>query len=120
MSNAAGALNENFKIGDIMILNDHINFLGLAGVSPLRGLKDERMSGPNAVMNGGDVANADYSFSSDDSGRQKRVQLFGNPPFPQINSSWTCGQTDFRPDGERSRHVHARARSFLRRIRPSK
>lgn len=42
MSNAAGGLEDDYNIGDIMILKDHINFIGLAGESPLRGPNDDR------------------------------------------------------------------------------
>jgi len=28
ITNAAGGLNENFKVGDLMLINDHINFMG--------------------------------------------------------------------------------------------
>lgn len=38
MTNAAGGLNSNFAVGDLMILNDHINLAGLGGTHPLRGL----------------------------------------------------------------------------------
>ncbi|WP_199119695.1 purine-nucleoside phosphorylase [Pedobacter sp. ASV28] len=38
VSNAAGSLNPDFKKGDLMIINDHIN---LQPESPLRGLNDE-------------------------------------------------------------------------------
>lgn len=48
MSNAAGGINENFKVGDIMILRDHVNFIGLGGLNPLRGPNDERW-GPRFV-----------------------------------------------------------------------
>ena len=30
-----------YKVGDLMLVKDHINFLGLAGESPLRGPNDE-------------------------------------------------------------------------------
>lgn len=40
VSNAAGSLNENFKKGDLMIINDHIN---LQSESPLRGLNDNEL-----------------------------------------------------------------------------
>ncbi|KAG0679064.1 hypothetical protein C6P40_002880 [Pichia californica] len=38
VTNAAGGINESYKPGDIMVINDHINFPGLAGQHPLRGL----------------------------------------------------------------------------------
>ena len=37
LTNAAGAINPAFRAGDLMLLTDHLNFLGMAGVSPLRG-----------------------------------------------------------------------------------
>ena len=42
ITNAAGGLNPNYKVGDIMLIKDHINFQGFAGDSPLRGYNDER------------------------------------------------------------------------------
>lgn len=41
VTNAAGGLNPEYNVGDIMILNDHINFPGLAGNHPLRGPNEE-------------------------------------------------------------------------------
>lgn len=41
-THAAGGLNENYEVGDIMMIKDHINFLGLAGNSALRGPNDDR------------------------------------------------------------------------------
>lgn len=41
-TNAAGGLNPKFKVGDIMLLDDHINFPGLSGLHPLKGANDER------------------------------------------------------------------------------
>ncbi|EWC45089.1 putative purine nucleoside phosphorylase [Drechslerella stenobrocha 248] len=37
VTNAAGGLNPDFEVGDICLLNDHINFPGLSGLHPLRG-----------------------------------------------------------------------------------
>ncbi|KAF3935575.1 hypothetical protein ABW19_dt0203427 [Dactylella cylindrospora] len=37
VTNAAGGLNPDFQVGDICILNDHINLPGLSGIHPLRG-----------------------------------------------------------------------------------
>ena len=37
VTNAAGGLNPEYKLGDIVVLNDHINLPGLGGIHPLRG-----------------------------------------------------------------------------------
>jgi len=37
VTNAAGAVNPEFEPGDLMLITDHINFMGMAGLSPLRG-----------------------------------------------------------------------------------
>jgi purine-nucleoside phosphorylase len=37
VTNAAGGINRNFKVGDLMMITDHINFLGMAGNNPLVG-----------------------------------------------------------------------------------
>jgi purine-nucleoside phosphorylase len=41
LTNAAGGLNRNFHVGDLMLLNDHINYIGMAGHNPLVGPNDE-------------------------------------------------------------------------------
>lgn len=41
-SNAAGAVNHSFKVGDIMLQIDHVNIMGLAGIGPLIGYNDPR------------------------------------------------------------------------------
>jgi len=45
VSNASGGVNSNFKVGDIMIITDHINMMPL---HPLHGKNDERF-GPRFV-----------------------------------------------------------------------
>jgi len=42
VTNAAGGLNPEYKVGDVMIIKDHLNFPGMGGDSPLRGPNDER------------------------------------------------------------------------------
>ncbi|VDM31531.1 unnamed protein product [Hydatigera taeniaeformis] len=41
-TNAAGGLHQNYDIGDIMVVKDHISIPALAGISPLTGPNDER------------------------------------------------------------------------------
>ncbi|KAK7909939.1 hypothetical protein WMY93_014623 [Mugilogobius chulae] len=42
LTNAAGGLNEDFKVGDVMIIKDHINMPGFSGFNPLVGPNDDR------------------------------------------------------------------------------
>jgi purine-nucleoside phosphorylase len=37
ITNAAGGLNPSYRTGDLMVLSDHINLMGLAGLNPLVG-----------------------------------------------------------------------------------
>jgi purine-nucleoside phosphorylase len=37
ITNAAGAVHPDFEPGDLMLLTDHINLVGMAGLNPLRG-----------------------------------------------------------------------------------
>ena len=48
LTNAAGGLNPAYRVGDLMLLNDHINFVGMAGHNPLIGPNDESF-GPRFV-----------------------------------------------------------------------
>ena len=42
VTNAAGGVNADFQVGDVMIIKDHINIPGFAGNNPLKGANDER------------------------------------------------------------------------------
>lgn len=42
VTNAAGGLNPDYNVGDLMIMNDHLNMPGLAGRHPLVGPNDAR------------------------------------------------------------------------------
>ncbi len=37
VTNAAGAVNPGFNPGDLMLITDHLNMVGMAGLNPLRG-----------------------------------------------------------------------------------
>lgn len=50
-TNAAGGLNENFNVGDIVIVKDHINLMGFAGNNPLQGPNDTRFGPRFPPMN---------------------------------------------------------------------
>jgi purine-nucleoside phosphorylase len=43
VTNAAGGLNPSFSAGDVMLITDHINFMGMAGIHPLVGRNDETL-----------------------------------------------------------------------------
>ncbi|MDW8326257.1 MAG: purine-nucleoside phosphorylase [Anaerolineales bacterium] len=40
ITNAAGAINPEYEPGDVMLIEDQLNLMGMAGVSPLRGPND--------------------------------------------------------------------------------
>ncbi|CAH1100172.1 unnamed protein product [Psylliodes chrysocephalus] len=50
-TNAAGGLNSNYRVGDIMLVKDHINLMGFAGNNPLQGPNDERFGPRFPPMN---------------------------------------------------------------------
>lgn len=37
VTNAAGAINPDYEPGDLMLINDHINLIGMGGANPLQG-----------------------------------------------------------------------------------
>lgn len=42
VTNAAGGVNPDFHVGDVMLIRDHVSLMGLAGIHPLVGPNDER------------------------------------------------------------------------------
>ena len=48
LTNAAGGINTAYQAGDIMVINDHISLIGMAGFSPLVGPNDDEL-GPRFV-----------------------------------------------------------------------
>lgn len=43
VTNAAGGLDPTFRPGDLMLITDHINLIGMTGLNPLRGPNDPRL-----------------------------------------------------------------------------
>jgi purine-nucleoside phosphorylase len=43
LTNAAGGLNKSFSAGELMLITDHINLIGMTGANPLRGPNDETL-----------------------------------------------------------------------------
>ena len=41
LTNAAGGINSAYEVGDLMLIEDHINMPGMAGANPLMGPNDE-------------------------------------------------------------------------------
>ncbi|KAK1800008.1 hypothetical protein P4O66_006509 [Electrophorus voltai] len=52
VTNAAGYLADSYHCGDIMIIRDHINIPGLAGLNPLNGPNDEKFGPRFPSMSG--------------------------------------------------------------------
>ncbi len=43
VTNAAGGINKAYRVGDLMLISDHINLVGMAGLNPLRGPNDDSL-----------------------------------------------------------------------------
>jgi purine-nucleoside phosphorylase len=43
VTNAAGGINADFRAGDLMLITDHINLVGMTGRTPLRGPNDDSL-----------------------------------------------------------------------------
>lgn len=101
VTNAAGGLHGSYKVGDIMILKDHINLPGLAGQHPLKGPNDNRFGGRFFALN----ESYDKSFRTyakdiaKELGLQDRVHegvyaMLGGPNFEtvaELRMLRTCG-----------------------------
>lgn len=51
ITNAAGGVNQDFAVGDLMLIEDHINFAGMAGFNPLVGPNLEEFGTRFPAMN---------------------------------------------------------------------
>ncbi len=43
LTNAAGGINPTYAVGDVMLIEDHINFPGMVGANPLMGPNDDSL-----------------------------------------------------------------------------
>jgi purine-nucleoside phosphorylase len=43
ITNAAGGVNKAFKPGELMLITDHVNLIGMTGGNPLRGPNDDQL-----------------------------------------------------------------------------
>lgn len=91
VTNAAGGLNKTFKIGDIMIIKDHLNLPGFSGESALRGANDDRFGprfpalntayNPKLMMIAKQVAS---ELGMDDYMREGVYTMVGGPSYETI------------------------------------
>ena len=75
LTNAAGGVNRRFKVGDLMVVTDHINFMG---VNPLRPTQVKRMDPGDKLPQFVDltrVYDPDLSGLLDQAGRATKVKL---------------------------------------------
>lgn len=70
LTNAAGAVNKSFRPGDLMVITDHINFMGS---NPLVGGNDERFGPRFPDMS--EVYNKDLIKIADNAGKFLRINL---------------------------------------------
>jgi purine-nucleoside phosphorylase len=80
VTNAAGGLNPAFKAGDLMLITDHINLIGMAGLNPLRGPNDPEL-GPRFP---------DMSRAYDLELRKMALQVARDLGFPLHQGVYIC------------------------------
>lgn len=51
LTNAAGGINPSFRVSDLMLMEDHINFVGMTGINPLIGPNQEAFGTRFPAMN---------------------------------------------------------------------
>jgi purine-nucleoside phosphorylase len=80
VTNAAGGLNPAFKAGDLMLITDHINLIGMAGLNPLRGPNDSEL-GPRFP---------DMSQAYDLKLREMALRVTKDLDFPLYQGVYIC------------------------------
>ncbi len=72
LTNAAGGVNPDFRVGDLMLIVDHLNLIGFGGANPLRGPHDASL-GPRFL---------DMSTAYDRELRQVAARVAGEAGLP--------------------------------------
>ncbi|MGI9295033.1 MAG: purine-nucleoside phosphorylase, partial [Pseudomonadales bacterium] len=52
VTNAAGGVNESYQVGDLMMIEDHINLVGMSGLDPMRGPQVPELGARFTSLNG--------------------------------------------------------------------
>lgn len=73
VTNAAGGVNLTYRPGDVMIIRDHINLMGMAGLNPLRG--------PNLSQFGPRFPNMNNAYDLELRGFAREVALEARIPY---------------------------------------
>ena len=73
VTNAAGAVNPDFIPGDVMLITDHLNLIGIAGATPLRGANIDEI-GPR-FPDMGQAYDRELSNLARSIAKEKRVTL---------------------------------------------
>lgn len=80
VTNAAGAVNPDYEPGDLMLISDHLNLIGMAGQSPLRG--------PNLDVFGPRFP--DMSQAYDRTLREKAIQVASEKHIRMHEGVYAC------------------------------
>nr|MBN1229075.1 purine nucleoside phosphorylase I, inosine and guanosine-specific [Anaerolineae bacterium] len=80
LTNAAGGINRSFSPGDLMLINDHINLIGMTGGNPLRGPNDSTLG----------VRFPDMGEVYDRTLRQVALEVAGEEGIPLQQGIYIC------------------------------
>jgi purine-nucleoside phosphorylase len=75
VTNAAGAVHPDFTPGELMLITDHINFIGMSGLTPLRG--------PNLDSFGPRFPDMSQAYDSELKDLARKVAISGDIPLQE-------------------------------------
>lgn len=75
VTNAAGAVHPDFTPGELMLITDHINFIGMSGLTPLRG--------PNLDTFGPRFPDMSQAYDSELKDLARKVAISGDIPLQE-------------------------------------